>query len=434
VIEGNSITKERIILRELTINAGDTIDTSSLAKETMRSRENLLNTSLFNYVTINIIQGSTPIVNLIIIVEERWYTWPSIILKYEDRNFSSWLKARDLSKSKYGFAIDRFNCFGRKENFKIAVSSGYAKQFFVSYKNIAIDKDRKHFIGADMEISRHDEIIYRTKDNKPEMISNHFQIVFERKKYTLNYLYRPFIIDFHNFYFNYFEYNISDTINKLNPDYLVRGKTSLNCITFDYVFTHDTRDIKAYPLHGSYFEFLLGQTVSVPFSVDPFYSTTFTANFYKYAEIKKRVFYAGGLSLKISNANDYSYYYSKSLGYIYNLHGFEYNTIDGQHFLLFKNLIKFTLLSSRIAHLKFIPLRKFNKIHFSSYLNIFSDCGYVFDKQASPDNTYANKMLYSVGTGLDLVTYYDRTIRFEYSVNGFGIGGLYVHLTAPINK
>jgi hypothetical protein len=44
-----------------------------------------------------------------------------------------------------------------------------------------------------------------------------------------------------------------------------------------------------------------------------------------------------------------------------------------------------------------------------------------------------NRFLFSAGAGFDLVTYYDRTFRLEYSVNGFGKGGLYLHLTAPIN-
>ena len=36
--------------------------------------------------------------------------------------------------------------------------------------------------------------------------------------------------------------------------------------------------------------------------------------------------------------------------------------------------------------------------------------------------------------GADLVTYYDKTFRIEYSVNGFGKGGLYFGLSAHLNR
>lgn len=433
-ITGNKKTKKNIILRELTFSKGDTISGDELEIQMIRSRENILNTSLFNYVTINktIINSEKSDIN--VIVEERWYTWPSVILNYDDRNFSAWLKAKDLSRSKYGFSVEKYNCFGRRESLKISLLFGFAKQFSVSYRNIALDKNRKHFIGGDIEISHPDEIIFKTEYNEPLIYKNGFHSVFERKKYTLNYLYRPYINNFHNFYLNYFEYNVSDTVVRLNPDFLLKDKNSMKCFTLDYVYTIDKRDIKAYPLQGSCFEILIGQTVSVPFSKTLFSSTVIIPSFYKYYAISKNVYFATGINLKLSYSNRYSYFYSRSLGYIYNLHGFEYNTIEGQHFIVFKNLLKIAVLQPKITEISFIPFTKFNKIHYALYFNIFSDCGYVTDKYKTPDNSYVNRFLISGGAGFDLVTYYDRTIRAEYSVNGFGKSGFYLHLTAPLNK
>jgi outer membrane protein assembly factor BamA len=432
-INGNKTTRENIIFRELTFHKGDTLLSSELERQITRSRENLLNTSLFNYVTLtkSNISDSTVIS---ILVEERWYTWPAVILKYDDRNFSAWLKAKDLSKSKYGFSVEQYNCFGRRENLKFSFLFGYAKQFSVSYRNIALDKNRKHFIGADIELTRQDEIIYATRDNEPSTFRNNFHSVFERKKYTLNYLYRPYLNELHNFYLNYFEYNIADTIVKLNPDFLLNGSDNMKCFTLDYVFSVDRRDIKAYPLKGSYFEILIGQTASVPFPKDFFSSTVIIPSYYKYFVIKRNLYYAAGINLKLSYNNRYSYFYSRSVGYIYNMHGFEYNTIEGQYFIILKNLLKLTVLKPKITEIHFIPFHKFNKIHYALYFNIFSDCGYVSDRYNTPDNSYVNKFLISGGAGLDFVTYYDRTIRAEYSVNGFGKSGFYLHLTAPMNN
>jgi hypothetical protein len=203
-------------------------------------------------------------------------------------------------------------------------------------------------------------------------------------------------------------------------------------LTFDYVYSNDKRDIKAYPFKGSYFELLIGQTISVPFSKNSFLSTQIVPGFYKYFEINKNIYYAAGFNLKLSYNSTYSYLYSKGLGYKFNLHGFEYNTIEGQHFIIFRNLLKFAVLKPRISEISFIPLKKFNKIHYALYFNVYADFGYVANKYRTPDNSYANKFLYSGGAGLDLVTYYDRTLRVEYSINGFGKAGFYFHLSAPI--
>ena len=434
VISGNFKTRPNIILRELTFQKGDTLISSELETNTSRSRENILNTSLFNYVTIRVLNNSDSSLDIHIDVEERWYFWPAVIFKYEDRNFSAWLKAKDLSKTKYGFSLEKFNFTGRKQNLRISFLFGYAKQIEISYKNIALDRNRRHFIGAMAEVSRQDEMIFDTKNNEPVLFKSTYQPVFERDKFTINYTYRPFLNDFHNLYVNYFKYSISDTILKLNSDFLGRNVKEMECFTVDYVFTKDKRDIKAYPLKGYYFELLAGQTLSLPVTKKSFSSSVIIPNFYKFFEINSKIHYATNLTLKLSYNNTNSYFYSRSLGYIYNLHGFEYNTIEGEHFVIFKNLVKFTLLNTKVTELRFIPLPKFNKIHYAIYFNVFTDCGYVSSKYQSIENSYANKFLYSGGVGLDFVTYYDKTLRAEYSMNGFGKGGFFFHLTAPINK
>jgi len=433
-ISGNIKTRTSIILRELTFQKGDTILSSDFERHLNRSRENILNTSLFNYVTINAYNNSEKNTDIHITVEERWYFWPALIFKYEDRNFSAWLKAKDLSKTKYGLSLEKYNFLGRKQNLRVSFLFGYAKQFEISYKNIALDRSRRHFIGAMAEISRQDEMIFDTKNNVPVLFRSTFQPVLEIKKYTLNYTFRPMLNDLHNLYINYFEYKVSDTILKLNSDFLGENINEMDCFTIDYVYTKDNRDIKAYPLKGYYIEVLAGETFSMPRSKNSISSTVIIPNLYKFFELGSRFHYASNLTIKLSYNSTHSYFYSRSLGYIYNLHGFEYNTIEGEHFIIFKNLVKFTLLKPKIAELKFLPLPKFNKIHYAVYLNLFTDCGYVSSKYASPDNNYSNKFLYSGGIGLDMVTYYDKTLRAEYSVNGFGKAGFYFHLTAPINK
>ena len=58
VIHGNNVTKDAIIFRELTFGIGDTVPSWQWEEELRVSRENVMNTTLFNFVTLNSIKIS----------------------------------------------------------------------------------------------------------------------------------------------------------------------------------------------------------------------------------------------------------------------------------------------------------------------------------------------------------------------------------------
>ena len=89
IITGNKITKESIILRELSFKKGDLIDISKLKKIEDESKVNLTNLNLFNFITIS---NTVNEKNIIILIEviERWYIWPYPILEISERNFNVW--------------------------------------------------------------------------------------------------------------------------------------------------------------------------------------------------------------------------------------------------------------------------------------------------------------------------------------------------------
>jgi hypothetical protein len=81
--------------------------------------------------------------------------------------------------------------------------------------------------------------------------------------------------------------------------------------------------------------------------------------------------------------------------------------------------------------LNFLPVRQFNKIHISSYLNLFFDAGYVHDYYPGDKvfgNSLVDKPLYSGGIGIDMVTYYDKMLRIDLALNSMGDLGLFVSL------
>jgi len=65
-----------------------------------------------------------------------------------------------------------------------------------------------------------------------------------------------------------------------------------------------------------------------------------------------------------------------------------------------------------------IPVRIFGKIYGNS--------GYVYNPEPG-ENNLSNRLLNSAGIGIDILTFYDVTFRFEYSFNQLGQNGLYLH-------
>ncbi len=82
-------------------------------------------------------------------------------------------------------------------------------------------------------------------------------------------------------------------------------------------------------------------------------------------------------------------------------------------------------------------MKQFNKAHYSLYLGVFSDLGYVIDRQTNQDNNLSNSLLWGNGISLDYVTYYDKLLRIEFSVNHLGEKEYFytsqIHLDQKIN-
>ena len=79
-------------------------------------------------------------------------------------------------------------------------------------------------------------------------------------------------------------------------------------------------------------------------------------------------------------------------------------------------------------------MNQFRKSHFTMYLSVFSDFGYIIDKQNSATNPLSSILLWGKGISLDFITYYDKIIRLEYSIKEDKISkekGIFLHFSSP---
>jgi len=164
----------------LLFHPGDTIYKERLELYIQKSKDNLFNTSLFNFITINTLEESTNFISIFIMVEERWYLWPYLILEQADRNLSSFLNEKDWSRINYGLMLVKYNFRGRRETVKVKIRLGYKEQFQLFYQVPNFINSKKHGIYTELNWFRMKEVQYATLFDEPVLHKDY-------SKYGLNY-------------------------------------------------------------------------------------------------------------------------------------------------------------------------------------------------------------------------------------------------------
>ena len=433
IIIGNKKTKNKIILNELTFSKGDSILKNNILEEFEKSKQNLLKTKLFNFVTIDysIINKNAIVIN--IKVEERWYLWPEVGLSFADRNFNTWLKHRDLSRIIYGIAIEKYNFRGLQQKIRFKVVFGYETEFAFFYDNIFLDNKKKHLLDLDFKLMRNKNIAYNTEQNKLQFHKTDTTFAFKKTTATITYKYRQTLNLRHEFTIKKHYLSIADSVLVLNNSFFNNGLSKIDFFDIRYNLVLNKKDANNYPLKGYYLNIYI-QKQGLSKKINKINLFSFTIKFNKYYQLSNRFFLATGYTI-FKSLNSYKpYYFRQALGYNDFIRGYEYYVIDGYDFFLSKNAFKYQLLRKFIINMNFIPLKQFKKTYISLYLNLNFDFGYVHTPYYSSfnQNNLENQLLYGYGIGLDFETYYDYVYRIEYTINKLKEHGFFFHISAPI--
>lgn len=432
---GNKVTQERIITRELLFHVNDSLSAKEFSEKMEQSRKNLMNTSLFNFVTIDTVfdNSTSPDVHVTLDMLERWYIWPVPIFEFADRNFNEWLNKMDWNRLNYGMFLTWNNFRGRRERLILYARFGFDENYHFKYQIPYINKKQTVGIGFAGGYLRNHEIAYNSYENKEVFYrSENDYPRTEGFAYT-EVFYRKGIHDQHWGILGYNDLQVSDSVLALNHDYSFGSLKRNQSFSLYYQFRSDHRDYRQYPLTGYYFDAEMekkGLGIMPDSEVNGFY---IKSNYRKYINIKGRFYWASGLTIKYSPIQEQPYSYMRGLGYNRDIiRGYEFYVIDGQNFGLLKNNLKFELIPQRVQKFNFIPSDKFNKLYYAFYLNIFADFGYVYDHRKDVNNPMANELLPGYGIGLDFVTYYDFVFRLEYSFNQRGESGFFISFMPSI--
>src|SRR5688572_8184688 len=173
-IIGNRITREQIILRELSLKPGDIVYNLDLPSLFDLDKKKLINTRLFNKVEIRTLELDAKKIDLLIDLNERWYTFPSPIFELSDRNFNEWWQTynHDFRRVNYGLRLYQFNMRGRNETLRFMAQFGFQRRFELLYRFPYIDKKQKHGLSLELGFHETKNLAFQTVGHKYEFLKS----------------------------------------------------------------------------------------------------------------------------------------------------------------------------------------------------------------------------------------------------------------------
>jgi Outer membrane protein/protective antigen OMA87 len=424
-IEGNKRTKPYIIERELPFKKGDSIFLPELVHGFEISRAQLMNTTLFNEVVIALKSFRGYYVDIQIQVKERWYIFPIPYLKPVDRNLTEWAKqGYGLDRVNYGFKFTYNNFTGRNDKLKLWLITGYTQQIQFQYEQPNADKSLKHGYRLGFAYAFNREVNYATQENQQRFVDSLSDGI---RQWTANidYTYRPGLRTVHAVRLGFTHQEVDERITELNPKYYGRSLSKISYPELSYQINYVNVDYKPFPLTGIVAEAsILRRGIHADMNM-----WQLSGKFTRSWQLSKKNYYSlqGNGMLRVPF--DQPYINQRMFGYgdMY-LRGLEKYVIDGVAAMMTRHSLRRELFKFSVP--TYLKSRSHDRIPFRIYARLFGDMGYAYNKTSTVvyANSLSNRLLYTYGAGVDVVSFYDFVLRLDYSFNQLGQNGLFLHI------
>ena len=415
---GNVRTRERILLAELDVHAGDSLLLPGLRVRLEHNRRRLYNLQLFHAVLCQALCRDGRL-TLIFTVRERWYLFPSPIFTLADRNPRAWLARRDFTRVDYGLHLVQQNFRGRNEQVVINLQHGFNRKYELFY-TLPYALSRQQGLGLQVAASLYQShnldytvvndrlLTLKSPDSFP--IRRWYAAVALLKRYTVERQLRLGV--------RYSYERVTDSVLLRQPRYFGSPNSPpwRTWIEGDFHYVRNHTNAFAYPTTGSVIDFGLNPRLGLAGA--PQLTALAQATYRWYRPVGRTLFYAASLRGQLRLARTVGFADNQALGYRATVRGYDLYVMNGQHYTVLRQGLTRRLFD--VARLP-LPVRlgsRFGDIPLAAYLSGFADIGFVRDASAlALTNPLSNRFLGAVGVGLHLVTYYDRVIVLESALN-----------------
>lgn len=426
LITGNSRTKEYIIRREIQLKAGDSVTIGSLNKELQRMQQQVYNTNLFLEVKPVLDKTAPDAVQISLQLKERWYIFPIPKFQLIDRNINEWLQKYngDLNRVVYGVKFTHYNLTGHRDLLRLTLLNGFTRNVSLTYFKPVSNKSLNNGFSLTAGVLQNREFIYRIDSgNKPLLFNNGS---FSRSQFTagIGYNYRKNILGTHYFNINFVKVSVTDSLidQQYNPNYFKDPVSRKSFFDFVYTFQYVNANNAIYPLKGTLAMLRLTKR-GLGFS-GGVNMLALEGNYNRYWALPRDWFLSWQLSAKTTLPFNQPYINQRALGYSdVNLRGLELYVVDGVAFGMSRQTLRKKLFTLNIR----TPLRsdKYRVVPFTVFAKTYGDLGMVYNRRAF-STQLNNRLLYTGGFGIDILSIYDVNLRVEYSFNQLGKNGLFL--------
>lgn len=424
LIAGNKKTKASIILREIPFKAGEKYTLEALVKKFEDARRQLMNTALFHSVIVAAKNFDENKVTVSVDLKERWYLFPAPYLKPVDRNLNQWIveQKASLSRVNYGAKLLYNNATGHNDKLRLYLISGYTRQFSFSYDRPYIDNKLKWGMNVGFAIGKNREVNYNTIKDKQVFLKDNDNFLRSYVTGNAEITYRRAIKTRHRFGVSYTVEDVKDTVLALNPSYYQSGLNNIHYPVIYYNMAYYDFDYIPYPTKGYAAQLSVSKKGLNKLINVWELSAKGSGNWHLSPKVFLNLNLYGGIRLPFNQP----YVNQRFFGYgdVF-MQGYEYFVVDGVAGGYLKATLTREVLNFNIRVPKkkgkapeHIPVRIFGKI--------YGNTGYVYNPEPG-NNFLSNKMLYSGGFGIDILTFYDVTFKLEYTFNQLGQNGLFLH-------
>lgn len=420
ILTGNKKTKNYMILREIQFKPGDSIIIGTLNEALQLARQQVYNTSLFHEVKVDLAIISAYEMDVMVTVRERWYLFPSPQFQIVDRSFNEWLVKYkgDLSRVNYGIKFLQYNASGRRDPLKIFLINGYTKNMSFSYSQPYSNMALTQGFGIGGGFAQNREIAYKTSTDNKILFYKTKDFVKKNIYLNLSLRLQKGILSRHILNFAYSRLSVSDSVisTVYNPNYFNTNSTKNSLVDLSYTYQYTNANNAAYPLKGvTGYLTLMKRGIGFTGGTNLFF---IEGAYNKYWALPRNWYPSLQLIGNVRVPFDQPYVNQRAIGYgNANLRGLQYYVIDGVAFGILKSTLKKKLFSFSIP-LNF-KSRLLPTLPFTIFAKTYADAGIAFNKKKF-DAYLNNRILYTGGFGIDILTLYDINLKIEYSFNQLG--------------
>ncbi len=386
---GNRITKTDIILREMTVRQGDTVDAEALAY----CQERVYSLGLFNRVTISYPPLDSTI--LLVEVDERWYLYPVPLLGVVDRDIGHWY---------YGLGIKHENFRGWNEKIFAGFALGYDPWVSLYYANPWIFGSEQLFFESNASFARtaNKSALARGSGNN-----------FDENRYglsaTLGKRFDPFrtvALTLAYRHYEVSEYAPGRTASPRGVDrYLEAGISA----------RHDTRNLREYATEG-----MFGSAgVTKKGLGGPFDFTVYSADLRGYIPIARGTALALRGFTRVSAGASIPAYEHQYFGFSERIRGHFEEEREAESIAGLSAELRLPLVYPFYLNVSGMPMKEFALWRLGLYAALFADAGTLWNRDGAP---WKGTVPGGYGCGLHLLLPYSFVLRTERAWNETGRG------------